>query len=337
MTREHRFIGYFSAPGFHDTAPVFVTKPQEAADELARRAADPRNQPHASQSQPHVHLYRTTAPYAATAARVPEALPVYRVDFEPDTTSPRISRAGHPSTKAQLPEHPAINVDGYRIFVGPSQTFSFHTLLTTAEDGSPLAEFLSFEPTTGAPLCDHDTNERAHLRVYVDEDRLRDSAHGIVRVEPSKPIRENRWYAEEIRHLRDVTDALSSCALTVDVTGDHNGAAIRVRLADDSAIMISIGGTLPSRAEERTGWTAEHYEHFVDEGAWSETRDPEAIWCVRSNDEPDADTADMIRAVVARARAVALASRSASPSGGIPDTAEQAGPDTDTTSAGDHS
>lgn len=199
----------------------------------------------------------------------------------------------------------------------------------------PLAQFLSFDPTTGAPLCDHDTNERAQLRVYADEDRLRDSVHGIVRVEPATPIRENRWYTEEIRHLRDVTDALSSCGLTVDVTGDHNGASIRVRL--DSAIMISIDGTLPSHMEGRTGWTVEHYEHFVDEGAWSETRDPESIWSVTSNDEPDADTADMIRAVVARARAVALASRSASSTGGIPDTAEQAEPHTDTTSAGDHS
>jgi hypothetical protein len=103
---------------------------------------------------------------------------------------------------APLPDLPAISVGADWILIEASKAFPFRTLLLTEEDGTPLSEMLSFDPTTMARLGDRNDDDRPLIRVYVDDEMI----HDVPRP-PSPPEVSSGGIAHTARQAETSSDA----------------------------------------------------------------------------------------------------------------------------------
>jgi hypothetical protein len=101
-----------------------------------------------------------------------------------------------------LPDLPEIVFGADWIRVEASKAFPFRTLLLTSEDGTPLAELLSFDPTTMARLGDRNDDNHPLIRVYVDDEMI----HDIPRL-PSPPEASSGGIAHTARQAETSSDA----------------------------------------------------------------------------------------------------------------------------------
>lgn len=103
---------------------------------------------------------------------------------------------------APLPDTPEVTFGVDFVVIGAFAVFPLRTLLLTREDGTPLAETLSFDPATLARIGNRDEYDRPMLRVYIDDGLIHD-----VLGPPSPPDTSDGGMATTARQAGTSSDA----------------------------------------------------------------------------------------------------------------------------------